>query len=378
VRTAQLPGAILLHGPAGIGKQRLALWLAQFLVCKNPGTEPCGECHPCRLVLLLEHPDVHWFFPLPRPKVSGGPEKLGEALEDARAVELAARRADPCIVTVPGEPVGIYLSHVQVIRRIAIARPAMGSRKVFIIGDAEALVPQEASQEAANALLKLLEEPPSDTTMIVTAADIETLLPTIRSRLLPVRMQPVSQEEVVDFLQEVRGAQPEQARMAARLSDGSIGRALAFLPTASGPGPLEELRQAARELLAAALDPAPASRLMAAHAQAPAGARGGHTTILTFLAEWLRDIGAAATGAEELVHNADSVDWIHEQVRKYPNAAESVPAAILAVDRAGQFTQWNLNPQLSVAQLLREISAAFAGARKPELHRKLADSRSRG
>ena len=154
----QLPGSLLLHGPVGIGKQRLALWLAQRLMCETPGiVEPCGVCAPCKSVLKLQHPDVHWFFPMPRPKVSGGQDKMGDALEEARAEELVYRRANPFRPTTPTETIGIYVAHVQTLRRIALARPAMASRKIFIVGDAEYLVPQEASPEAANALLKILK-----------------------------------------------------------------------------------------------------------------------------------------------------------------------------------------------------------------------------
>src|SRR5690606_28227706 len=143
--------------------QRLALWFAQRALCSRPGdVEPCGTCTACRLALRLEHPDLHWFFSLPRPKASGGAEKVGEALEEARAAELADRRQQPLRPTYSAEPTGLYLGHVQIIRRLATVRPSMGQRAVFIIGDAELLVPQEASQEAANALLKLLEEPPGD------------------------------------------------------------------------------------------------------------------------------------------------------------------------------------------------------------------------
>ena len=67
-------------------------------------------------------------------------------------------------------------------------RPSVGSRKVFVVGDAEAMVPQESSPEAANAFLKLLEEPPADTTLILTSSNPGALLPTIKSRVLPIRL----------------------------------------------------------------------------------------------------------------------------------------------------------------------------------------------
>jgi DNA polymerase-3 subunit delta' len=344
-----------------VGKQRIALWLGQLLLCEAPGaTGPCGACRACRQCLHLEHADLHWFFPLPRPKVSGGPEKLGDALEDARAMELAARREDSLYSPVHEQSVGIFLAHVQVLRRLAQSRPAAGARKVFIVGDAEALVPQEASQEAANALLKLLEEPPADTTIVLTAAEPESLLPTIRSRVLPVRVPPQPADSVAGFLREVRPVGAAEAATAARLSGGSIGRALAFLPDGKAAGPLEEARQSAREMLTAALSGRPGDRLAAALGQAPAGARAGaFVGTLDFLAGWIRDLAAVDAGAEDVVVNVDALDWLRDQVRRHPGIGAGVPGALRAVDAATSLTTLNVNPQLNVAGLLRDVGAAL-------------------
>ena len=364
VRADELPGSLLLHGPAGVGKQRLGLWLAQLLVCQHPGSDDaCGTCTGCRLVQRLEHPDVHWFFPIPRPKGVSGPEKLAEALEEVRAAELEARRADPLRVPATGEPVGIFLAQVQTIRRLANARPAMGTRKVFIIGGAEYLVPQESSPEAANALLKLLEEPPPGTTMVLTASDPDALLDTIRSRLLPVRLRPLPQEDVAAFLVQHRGVDPDDARTAARLSEGSIGRALAFLPVDGEPGPLEALRQQARSLLVAAVARSPMRRLAAAHALPPSGARGTFTDTLDFLALWLRDLAAMAAGADAVVVSADAKDFLGDLARRLPNAGARVPDALRAVDEARALAHGNVNPQLVLAHLLASIHDQLGAAR---------------
>lgn len=64
----KLPPALLLVGPPGVGKQRLGLWIAQGMVCEQGPGAPCGACHACRLAQGLGHPDIHWFFPIPRPK----------------------------------------------------------------------------------------------------------------------------------------------------------------------------------------------------------------------------------------------------------------------------------------------------------------------
>jgi DNA polymerase III subunit delta' len=360
VQHGDLPGSLLFHGSVGIGKQRLALWLAQRLVCEAPnGAEPCNTCHSCHLVTHLEHPDVHWFFPLPRPKSGGSREKLGEALEEARAAELEVRRAEPYRAFLPGEPVGLYVSQMQILRRMAVARPAMGQRKVFIIGAAENLVSQEASTEAANALLKVLEEPPADTVFILTANDPDELLPTIRSRLLPLRVQPLSQELVASVVGGATGVDERQANLAARLSEGSIGRALAFLPNDGAPGQLEEVRIRARELLEIAVQSKPASRLAAALAVGPAGARGVFADTLDFLALWIRDLAAVASGALDLVVNIDATEHLRGMAGRLPVACPGAPLALRSIDLARGMTRSNLNPQLTLAWLLREIGQAL-------------------
>src|SRR2546430_17539231 len=99
IASGRLPQALLFVGPRGVGKQRLALWLAQALVCERAGgkaggeaREGCGECQPCKLVLNLSHPDVHWVVPLELTKKRGDADKQVEGVEEALAGEMAARR----------------------------------------------------------------------------------------------------------------------------------------------------------------------------------------------------------------------------------------------------------------------------------------------
>lgn len=360
-REGKLPGSLLVYGPSGIGRQRLALWLAQLQLCEQPGVEPCGTCIGCRLVGRLEHPDLHWFFPLVRPRGAGSGEKLIEALEAARAEEIEARRTEPLYPPAVGEGVGLYLAQIQAIRRLASTRPAMARRQVFIIADAELLVPQESSPEAANALLKLLEEPPDGTIIVVTARDPDTLLPTIRSRLLPVRLAPLPVDRVARFLTEHRGVDPAQAAAVARLSQGSIGAALGFLPTDGEPGPLEAVRQDAKAMLFAAADVRAAGRLQAAHGTGVSGARGGFRDSLDMLELWCRDLAAVASGAETLVVNADAIEELRALVGRLPAAAGGAAEAIDRIEEAKALTVNNVNPQLTVAWLLRRVGAALRG-----------------
>ena len=356
VRRGELPGSLLIHGPAGVGRQTLARWLARRRGCASPDESgPCGECRGCRLALDLQHPDIHWFFPLPRPKGVSDPQRLAEALEDARYQALADRRDAPLYRPSGDEPVGLYLAQVRTIRKLGSTRPAMASRQVFIVGDSELLVPQEASEEAANALLKVLEEPPPATTFILTAGDPERLLPTVRSRLLPVRLRPFAEDEVRRFLEERAGVEPRMAGRAARLGQGSIGRALAFLPGDGEPSRAEEQRATAREWLEAVLASSPARRYAAAHAQRPVGARGSFAETLDFLALWLRDLAAVAAGAEGEVVDDDALDRLRGLARGVRQ--DRIPEAIRTVQEARDAGRINANPQLTLATLLNRLAA---------------------
>ena len=202
--SGRFPQAALFVGPAGAGKQRLALWAAQGLLCDRGPGRPCGECGSCAQVLGLNHPDLHWFVPVIRPKAAD-PDKQVEEVEALLAEILADRRAHPLY----GQPDGMAshpLASVRLLQRRVNLKPYQGARKVVILGNAERLVVQEASQEAANALLKVLEEPPADTFLILTAREAQALLPTIRSRLVPVRVGGVGDAVVRGFLS--RGVTP--------------------------------------------------------------------------------------------------------------------------------------------------------------------------
>src|SRR5437588_802703 len=112
-------------------------------------------------------------------------------------------------------------------QRLAL-KPALGQRKVFVIGDAERLVPQVGTEAAANALLKALEEPPPNTVFVLTAAEPDALLPTILSRVVRVRVARHADSIVAAFVQRELGVTGQRAvaqRVAA--ADGSIGRVLA-------------------------------------------------------------------------------------------------------------------------------------------------------
>ena len=311
------------------------------------------------MAMNLEHPDLHWYFPLAKPK-GVRPAKLAEALEKARYDTIAERKERPLRpASAPAEPTGLYLAVAQTLRSHANRRPAVGLRQVFVIGDAETLVPQESSQEAANALLKLLEEPPTSTLIILTSSEPGRLLPTIRSRTMPLHLPPLAPDAVEQFLVEVGGVSPKEARRASHLGRGSIGRALGFLPIEGDPGPLETLRTQAFELLRAASDTDPGAVYRKSLELGTTRSRG-LMPLFELLEDALRDLSATAARSEGLINSdrKDLLERIREDRDIHPVA---VAKAFRHLEEAKELVAGNVNPQLIVAGLLTGIREELVG-----------------
>lgn len=344
VRSGGLPASLLFQGPRGVGKQRLALWLAEALLCANPDKAPpdgarsgCGQCAACRYGAELTHPDLHWIFPRPRLKDSD-PDL--DQVRDDYAEAIAERAANHGLYAAPSGSEGIYVATVRSIVQRAVISPAIGKRKVFIVGDAERMVPQEGADMAANAFLKLLEEPPADTTIILTSSEPGALLPTIKSRVVTVRVPLVTDKAVRAFVENpvvkkaldslAKGSTAERVRIAA----GAPGRL--FSGSAEARATMN-----ARRIVDAAIGARPALVHSTALGQGSMGARGNFADTLDALVELLGE------RVRDALHRKD-----------LPSAA-SAARAVDAVLQAQTYASGNVSPQLVTSRLIRELSTTL-------------------
>src|SRR5207249_3414436 len=165
---------------------------------------------------------------------AGRAGKQVELVEAALGEEMAARREKPLYEPTSGLAGHAIASVRLLLRRLALT-PAIGRRKVAIIGDAERLIPQQGQEAAANALLKVLEEPPADAQLVLTASEPEALLPTILSRVVRVRLARLPDTIVTAFVQKELGVAEESiVEQQVRSADGIPGRVLAV--TGDRPG----------------------------------------------------------------------------------------------------------------------------------------------
>ncbi len=258
--------AYLFGGPAGVGKATAARLLAQAANCDgSPGepASPCGTCTPCRKIERGTHPDVL-------------------VLAEERAMARAGRW-EPKGGRVPSKEIVVDQIRDLVDRRLALRR-FEGRRRFVIIDPADAMNPQ-----AQNALLKTLEEPPDDTTLVLVAANPDALLPTVRSRCVRVRFAPLPDAFVAERL-EAAGLEREDARLGAAMAGGSLGRALAL--------DAEALAARGRAIEAAArLDPDDASTWIR-FAREQGEDRDAARETCQILATWLRDVLATQAAGD--------------------------------------------------------------------------------
>lgn len=337
VKNDKLPQAILIEGPEGVGRQQVAMWLAQLLFCteRAKGSVPCGKCRGCRLVADLSHPDVHWFVPVPRPK-AGDLDKQVDEVAQAMGEVMAERRKAPLYE--PPDGMAIHgVASARLIQRRAAMKSVEGGPRVFIVGDAERLVPQDSSHEAANTLLKLLEEPPAGSHFILTAREGAGLLPTIRSRVVSLRLAPLPDPDVRAFLKEHLGLSGQALETKVRQAGGAIGRAV-------GEGN-DKAATAARDVLKALNggDVAMAERLLK---QSTWAARGEFTDLLEALETELSLKAREAAG-------------------QAPGKLDRMVAALEKVAEARERARGNVNPQLLLAVLMMELAGPAEARREP-------------
>lgn len=186
IKNKRVPHAVLFHGPGGSGKLHLGLAYAKALNCEVYEDDFCDECLSCRKIDNFSHPDIHFIMPI---KKSISPEQITEL--------LIQKSSDPSVeLKFPGNT-NILISQIREVNDVVNSKPYEGKYKIIIIKDADSM-----NIQAANALLKSLEEPSNNTLFILTAEHKERLLQTIISRCLLFEFNPLSNEKMKTIIEE--------------------------------------------------------------------------------------------------------------------------------------------------------------------------------
>lgn len=218
--TDRLPHSLLLVGPEGSGKEALALELARLALRTGENDDACD-----RKVRALQHPDLYYVCPVERGLTRDGYREI----LDAKAAEPLSRVRQPSSVGIPiGDRDDPGLVSVRAIRRFVQMPPFEGRRKAVIVSDAHRM-----NRQAANALLKTLEEPPSSTLLLLCTHQPHLLPATIPSRCARVTVPAFSESELAALLVDRAEVDEVDARRIAAVAGGNARRALDLLDPVS-------------------------------------------------------------------------------------------------------------------------------------------------
>ena len=332
MRAGRFPHSLILAGPRGAGKYTLALMLARAVNCLDPIETDglpdfCGRCRNCERIGAAANLD----------------ERVAEAIEAREELREADKRetrilvqTHPDVLIVPPDPpqLLIKLGQVRQVIHAAYYRPPVEARRSFTIFTSSAFM-----KEAANSLLKLLEEPPGHATLILLTENPQELLPTIRSRAVLHRLGALPAEELETLLAKRRPElKPRERTLVARLAQGAVGRALTldtevFLAS----------RQDAMVVLRTALQEPDYAQLFKVTETYRGGAEGQERTInlLRALSSLLEDLLLILAGTPGLARNVDltaelerlshglTVDWIDGAARVLAQAEQGMRRNLL-------------------------------------------------
>ena len=314
VRDGRYAHAYLIVGPPQIGKATLALDLARALNCQSTDDILCGSCTQCIRISAGLHADVRVLSLESRP-------------EGASRTEIG-------------------IDEVRDLQHQASLKPYEGSDRVFIVDGAEHM-----SEEAANALLKTLEEPPPQVVIILVTSEEGALLPTVRSRCRRLELRAMAVSGVAQILAEGHSMEKSEADRLARLSMGRLGWALSALEE---PALAEEQRsevERVAELSAGGLEGrfAYAAELASQHFGDRARAREALNTWL----RWWRDLLLVTEGAGEFVYHEEWMESLEAQASGL--TTRGVSEVIRSLLRTQDALEANANPRLALEVLMLNI-----------------------
>lgn len=316
LESGNLAQAMLFVGIDGIGKSSAATAFAMACNCKGASAPPphskqtpfpitaCGQCLSCRKMLSGTHPDL---------------------------------------IRVGPSPAMIRIGQIRDLCHVLSLKPHEARVRVVIITDAQTMNP-----EAANALLKVLEEPPARTILILTAPQVSDLLPTVVSRCQRIRFSPLSAETIAELLKASLQASAEAAAAVSVMAGGSIAHAIVMHRSgwlARRQWLLGQIQTLAQAPLGAQL----------ALAQRLAAKKDALAEYLTVMLSWLRDL-ALWRFAPEKILNKDLTQAIRYGSQKVKPS--QVLAQIAAVEDARKALAANANPRLTTESLILSLVAA--------------------
>ncbi|HTR80884.1 MAG TPA: DNA polymerase III subunit delta' [Bacteroidota bacterium] len=325
--------AYLLWGPRGVGKDALAIEFAKALLCERQQNEACDACPSCKKVHNLQHPNLRLVFALPAGKgdKSGSAEsKFQPDLRDEIRSQLDQKARNPYFHFDIPKATQINIGSIREVKRESSMSAFEKGKKVFVISEAEMM-----NDTSANSLLKVLEEPLSDTIFLLTTSRKEQLLSTIVSRCQSIRCDLLIDTDIEQALVQRESVDPVQAQLVSRLAGGDYSYALELIS-----GDVGAKREEAVDFLRATLGGQTVKVLEAIDERIGENDRGAVEQFLLLLLVWLRDALILKERGPAGIINQDQKEALSRFIVRFGNA--DLPATVAVVERALELLRGNV------------------------------------
>jgi DNA polymerase-3 subunit delta' len=336
LKNDRLPHALLFYGKEGTGKEALAIEFAKLLNCEKGPLFLCQNCSHCIKINKLEHPDLFYIFPTPSTgKVK--PEEISELLK--KKSQNPYQR-----IAFPSKNTFISIDTIRELKYQSKFKLYEGKKKVFIISEADEMRP-----EAANAMLKILEEPPENLILILTTARLYRILPTIRSRSQLYHFSPLEGDHILRIIKKYAGPTPEHLSNIIRLALGNVKLAFDFIQS-----DVLETREKAIEYLRKIVKIEKSNELLdEIYSITASRDRSQMKLVLYFLLTWFHDAVHHKQNSQhgDALINIDLKSNINSFVEAYPDI--NLSEAIGQIQKAIQNLEdsRNFNPTLIFTDL---------------------------
>lgn len=313
--SGRVPHAYLFSGVSGTGKDAAAIEFAKLLNCTNVknGTDACDECENCRKVTSLRSEYLQLICALPAGKSdetdSNPVEKLAASDFDAYMEQISLKSENPYYhISLPNAN-NIRINSIRdLVSKIYLSLPA-GFKKIFLVSEADKM-----RQEAANALLKVLEEPPKNSVIILTTSKLNSLPQTIIGRCQNIFFETLTTEQIQNKLNDT-GHSKKQIEIASKLSFGSYTRAVELLEMG-----IEEIRNAAIQYMVSLLKGDYAEMVLISRTITARNDRDKTKYFLFFLNIWFRDLLNVRFERYSEIANVDMEERLKKLNTNYPGA----------------------------------------------------------
>ena len=329
----RIPHALLFYGPRGVGKEACAIELSKALICQVEEFFACNKCRDCCRIEQLTHPDFYFIFPCSASMSIDDEKKIKKSIVDNPYMRENLW-ANPTI----------SIDQIRQLKKQSALSSFENKGRVVIIAEANRM-----TSEAANSLLKLLEEPPSKMTIILTSSRQNLLLPTIKSRCQSLRFDPISWNELADALIDRRSLDEKRAKMIAKVSLGSYRRAIELLDE-----DIDDKRNKILNILRTAIK-SDFDRLMAMEELVKNQDKAEIKELLNLMLLWFRDVMIYQNNnnKSDLIVNVDQM----ETLEKFSGAFKKLNVEIIVneIEKSIQLIDRNVYVNLIILNLFYQL-----------------------